>query len=331
MSDNSTPQGTDLNSAAAAISAMMAPLEDKAPEAEAQDVLEDDASILSEEYEEEEQSLDEYEDDHDDGDDVDQDDSQTLDILAATVEVDGEELTVEELKNGHLRQRDYTRKTQELAEIRKSMEAELAEVEQERQMYAQGLPLLVQRIQALAIEEPDWDTLYDADPVMAAKAERQFRKQQEERQAQLQAVRQEQERLHQIEVQKAEKLKAQYVDQQRQILPDLIPEWRDSRVAESEAQKLRTFLLSEGFSEEDVNGLKNATLVKVARKAMLYDQGKSRATQAKKKPAKRTAKTLKSGSRGSQPKPKSGAEQARQRFRQTGSVNDAANYIKSLL
>jgi hypothetical protein len=65
--------------------------------------------------------------------------------------------------------------------MRKSMEAELAEVEQERQMYAQGLPLLVQRIQALAIEEPDWDTLYDADPVMAAKAERQFRKQQEER------------------------------------------------------------------------------------------------------------------------------------------------------
>jgi hypothetical protein len=177
-----------------------------------------------------------------------------------------------------LRQRDYTRKTQELAEMRKSMEAELAEVEQERQMYAQGLPLLVQRIQALAIEEPDWDTLYDADPVMAAKAERQFRKQQEERQAQLQAVRQEQERLHQIEVQKAEKLKAQYVDQQRQILPDLIPEWRDSRVADSEARKLRTFLLSEGFSEEDVNGLKNATLVKVARKAMLYDEGKSRAT-----------------------------------------------------
>src|SRR5210317_2638548 len=78
MSDNSTPQGTDLNSAAAAISAMMAPLEDKAPEAEAQDALEDDASILSEEYEEEEQSLDEYEDDHDDGDDVDQDDSQTF-------------------------------------------------------------------------------------------------------------------------------------------------------------------------------------------------------------------------------------------------------------
>jgi hypothetical protein len=137
----------------------------------------------------------------------------------------------------------------------------------------------------------------------------------------LQAVRQEQERLHQIEVQKAEKLKAQYVDQQRQILPDLIPEWRDSRVADSEAQKLRTFLLSEGFSEEDVNGLKNATLVKVARKAMLYDEGKSRATQAKKKPVKRAAKTLKSGSRGSQPKPKSGAEQARQRFRQTGSVS----------
>jgi len=331
MSDNSTPRGTDLNSAAAAISAMMAPVEDKAPEAEALDVSEDDASILPEDYEEEEQSLDEYEGDPDGGDDVDQGDDQTFDILATTVEVDGEELTVEDLKNGHLRQRDYTRKTQELAEARREMEAEFAQVEQERQMYAQALPLLVERIQASAIEEPDWDTLYEADPTMAAKAERQFRKQQEERQAQLQAVRQEQERLRQIEAQKAEQMQAQYLDQQRQMLPDLIPEWRDSTVAKSEAQKLRTFLLSEGFSEADVSGLKNATLVKLARKAMLYDEGKSRATQAKKTPVKRTAKTLKSGSRGSQPKPKSGAEQARQRFRQTGNVNDAANYIKSLL
>lgn len=36
-----------------------------------------------------------------------------------TVEIDGKELTVDELKNGYLRQSDYTKKTQELANQRK--------------------------------------------------------------------------------------------------------------------------------------------------------------------------------------------------------------------
>lgn len=37
-------------------------------------------------------------------------------------EIDGQELTLDELKNGYLRQSDYTKKTQELAEKRKELE-----------------------------------------------------------------------------------------------------------------------------------------------------------------------------------------------------------------
>jgi len=39
-----------------------------------------------------------------------------------TVEIDGKEVTIEELKNGYLRQSDYTRKTQQLANQRKEFE-----------------------------------------------------------------------------------------------------------------------------------------------------------------------------------------------------------------
>ena len=39
-----------------------------------------------------------------------------------TVEIDGKEVTIEELKNGYLRQADYTRKTQELSNQRKEVE-----------------------------------------------------------------------------------------------------------------------------------------------------------------------------------------------------------------
>lgn len=338
MSDNSTPQGTDLYSAQNAIRSMLAPQEDNvttddALEAEAAQV--DDAEMPDGQEEEYEAQADNSpvegsESDLDDEDDDDGDQYGTLD-LSTTLEVDGEEITIEELRSGHLRQKDYTRKTQELAEHRKAVEAKDQEMDRERAEYAQLLPALAERIQQEAKQEPDWDTLYDTDPVMAAKAERQWRKEQEERVAQLQAVQAEQQRMQQIEAQKREQMQQSYLEQQRQILPDIIPEWRDSKVAATEATQIRDFLLGEGFSEQDVSGMSNATLVKLARKAMLYDRGETRANQVKAKPKKPRAKTLKSGSRASQPKRTSAAQEAQNRARKTGRVNDAAAAIKALL
>jgi hypothetical protein len=166
---------------------------------------------------------------------------------------------------------------------------------------------------------------------MAAKAERQWRKEQEGRTAQLQAVQAEQQRMQQIATQKQEQMQQSYLEQQRHILPDIIPEWRDKKVAATEATQIRDFLLGEGFSEQDVSGMSNATLVKLARKAMLYDRGETRANEVKAKPKKPRTKTLKSGSRASQPKRTSAAQEAQNRARKTGRVNDAAAAIKALL
>ena len=338
MSDNSTPQGTDLYSAQNAIRSMLAPQEDNvttddALEAEAAQV--DDAEMPDGQEEEYEAQADNSpvegsESDLDDDEDGDGDGYGTLD-LSTTLEVDGEEKTIEELRSGFLRQKDYTRKTQELAEHRKAVEAKDQEMDRERAEYAQLLPALAERIQQEAKQEPDWDTLYDADPVMAAKAERQWRKEQEGRVAQLQAVQAEQQRMQQIEAQKQQQMQQSYLEQQRQILPDIIPEWRDKKVAATEATQIRDFLLGEGFSEQDVSGMSNATLVKLARKAMLYDRGETRANEVKAKPKKPRAKILKSGSRASQPKRTSAAQEAQNRARKTGRVNDAAAAIKALL
>ena len=338
MSDNSTPQGTDLYSAQNAIRSMLAPQEDNvttddALEAEAAQV--DDAEMPDGQEEEYEAQADNSpvegsESDLDDDEDGDGDGYGTLD-LSTTLEVDGEEKTIEELRSGFLRQKDYTRKTQELAENRKAMEAQYQEIERERAEYAQLLPAMAERIQQAAEQEPDWDTLYDTDPVMAAKAERQWRKEQEGRVAQLQAVQAEQQRMQQIEAQKQQQMQQSYLEQQRHILPDIIPEWRDKKVAATEATQIRDFLLGEGFSEQDVSGMSNATLVKLARKAMLYDRGETRANEVKAKPKKPRTKTLKSGSRASQPKRTSAAQEAQNRARKTGRVNDAAAAIKALL
>jgi hypothetical protein len=333
MSDTNTPQGIDVNTAQNAIMDMIAPKQDTAssePEAlevEAEEVIEVEAEMPEEEATNEEVDTDGELEATEEAEELE---DQSFDILAQTVEVEGEEITVEELKRGNLRQRDYTRKTQELAEARREMEAQNAEVVRERQQYAQLLPALAERLEQQVVEEPDWDTLYDADPNMARKAERQFRKQKEEREAQLQAIRAERERIQVLEAENQERMKAEFTARQREMLPEIIPEWRDTKVAQKEATDLRSFLLKEGFLEADINELRHAGLVKIARMAMMFDQGQSKAVKAKAKP-KPKAKTMKTGTRGTQPRPKAASEQALQRARQTGRVQDAAAAINNLL
>lgn len=46
----------------------------------------------------------------------------TSEPKAETIEIDGKQVSVDELKSGYLRQSDYTRKTQELARIKKDLE-----------------------------------------------------------------------------------------------------------------------------------------------------------------------------------------------------------------
>ena len=337
MAENNNPLGTDLYSAQNAIRAMLAPEEDNAAatdalEAEATEEVVEEAEP-SEEMEatgEDNSVVEGSEEELEVEEDAESSEDESFDILGAIVEVDGEEITVEELKAANLRQRDYTRKTQELAEQRKALEAKELELDGERAQYNQLLPALKERLEYKE-PEPDWDTLYDTDPTMAAKAERQWRKQQEERQAQIAAVQAEQQRVQALQQQKVQQMQEQYVTQQREMLPEVIPEWRDSKVAAQEATQIRDFLLGEGFTEQDISGLTNATLVKLARKAMLYDRGETRVTAAKAKPKKARAKTLKSGTKASQPRPKSDAQKAIQNAKKSGRVQDAAQAIKALL
>lgn len=334
MAENNTPNGIGLSEAQNAISAMMAPQEDNATEVDAQaeetEVLE--AEMLDEEEGEETPEAEASDLGDEDETYEDDDTSQDFDIMAAAVEVNGEEKTVEELKSGYLRQQDYTRKTQALSEEKKAFAEQVAAVDQERAQYAEALPMLAQQIQQSVEQEPDWDTLYDTDPALAAKAERQWRKQLEDKQKQLQAVQVEQQRMQQIQQQRMDQARAQFVEQQREVLPDLIPEWRDTKVAAQEAGEIREFLLQTGFPEQDIDGMNSALLVKMARLAMLQARGANRADKAKAKPKPaKGSKTMRAGSRGTQPKPKNAVREAQQRLKTTGRVNDAAAAIKALL
>ena len=328
MADNSNPLGTDIASAQNAIKAMMTPLEED-------NVVSGDAQGDEPEADYAEPEGETYEAEPEVGEDTEDysDDDLGEETRTYRVKVNGEEIEVteDELLNGYSRQQDYTRKSQELAERRKAIEALEQEIEAERYQYAELLPRMRQQLEQQLQAEPDWDKLYEQNPIEATKLERQWRQAKQQREAQIKAVEEEQARLSQIQQRKLQAEMQKHIEAEQARLTQVIPEWKDTNKAQKEAAEIREFLLTEGFSEQDVNSIQHAGLVKMARNAMLYERGKQRITEAKTGRKAESPKQMKPGSKGSQPRKRSDVEKAQTRLRQTGRVADAANVIKSLL
>jgi chromosome segregation ATPase len=327
MAENSNPLGTDLQSAQQAIRAMMAPLEDNATgeDAPLEEASEGEGYDAQAEYNESEA------DDGQDTEGYDDEEPQGAPDRY-NVKVNGEEIevTLDELLNGYSRQSDYTRKSQELAERRKSIEALEQEITAEREQYAELLPRMREQLQQQLQAEPDWDKLYEQNPVEAVKLERKWKEVKQQREQQIQAVQAEQQRLMTIRQRQMQEQVAKQLEAEQARLPDMIPEWKNSETAKKEAKEIRDFLLTKGFSEQDVDGITHAGVVALARNAMLFEKGRAKISEAKGQ-AKPGPKPMRAGSQGTQPRRRGDVEKAHQRLKQTGRVTDAAQVIKSLL
>ena len=331
------PNGIGLHEATLAISKLLGPEEDNQEETEA---LDPEMGEAEEDYEGEVDAEDggdeaEYDDEAElDEDDSEEEASQELpDDVTVKVKVDGEEVevTLAELRNGYSRTSDYTRKAQALAEERKAFQSEADTIRQERAQYAELLPLLQQQLMQQASAEPDWDSLYNEDPIEAARLERQWRKSREEQAYRLQAIEAEQQRLAQEQA--ADQMRAiqAFVEAERAKLPDVIPEWKDQEVMVAEAKELRDWALSQGLTEQDVEGLRQASHIALLRKAMLYDRGRTKVQQAKASP-KKGAKVIRPGSSGSQVNVRSTeVKRASQRLVRSGRISDAAALLDKLI
>lgn len=330
--------GIGLHEATLAISNLLGPEEDNQEEAEAldQETGQEAEAEEVEEYEEEaEYEETEAEEDSDpDDEEYEEEATQELsDDLTVKVKVDGQEMevTLAELRNGYSRTADYTRKATALAEQRKAVEAEVEAIRAERAQYAQMLPILQQQIQQQNAAEPDWDTLYDEDPIEAARLERHWRRTKEEQTQRLAAIQAEQQRLAEEEAKQRTQQMQAVVEAERARLPEVIPEWKDQATMMKEAQELREWATSNGLTEQDINSLTQAAHIALVRKAMLYDKGKRNMEKAK-QPGQKKARVVRPGSGNSSAKPGSvDLKRASKRLAQTGSVMDAAALLDKLI
>jgi len=243
-----------------------------------------------------------------------------------TVKVDGKEVevTLDELQKGYSRTQDYTRKTQQIAETRKAVDAEASAIRAEREQYAQLLGALKQQLEST--EAPiDMDRLYNEDPIEWVRQSEVMR----QRQDKLAAIQSEQQRLSQLTAQqRAQEMNAHLATQQEALI-QAVPEWKDSKKAQAEKALLVEFGKKIGFSDDELKNVYDHRAVVALRKAALYDQMMSKRGQIKPvinngpRPAKPSAAGRVSTTTES--------TRAKQRLAKSGRVNDAASAIELLL
>lgn len=244
-----------------------------------------------------------------------------------TVKVDGKEVEVslDELQKGYSRTQDYTRKTQQIAEVRKHAEAELQAVRAEREQYAHLLGALEAQVQQATQPNIDWERLYQEDPIEWVRQREVMRENQEKNAA----IQSEKQRLSQLSQQEQMQQHQMVLQQEQEALVAAIPEWKDSKKAAAEKAMLVQFGQKAGFSPDELKNVLDHRAVVLLRKAALYDQMVSKRGQIKPvtnngpRPAKPGAAGRVSNN--------TEALRAQQRLAKTGRVDDAADAIYKLL
>jgi len=321
-------QAMNMADAASAISAMMAPEEGQAQVDETQpaEVSDEDTEVAASEDDDsgvedapDDESAEEQSEESEESEEQEQ--PQTF-----TVKVDGKEVdvTLDELQKGYSRTQDYTRKTQQIAEVRKQVEQETQAVRAERQQYAQLLGALQAQLQ---VSEPqvDLERLYNEDPIEWVRQKEVLR----ERQEKAYAIQAEQQRLSYVGQQEQQRAMEEHLESQKDALLAALPEWKDPKKAKAEKALVLESAKSVGFSDEDLKSVYDHRLVLLLRKAAMYDQMVSK-RQGIKPVVNNGPRPAKPGAAG-RVSTTTESTRAKQRLAKTGRVDDAASAIELLL
>ena len=330
MTNNAKPIGlqTNLEQTEQSFESFLTPDEQPENEIEEQateELVNEEEIIEDDEPFEEELEAAEEEDEPQE-DQVEEEESEQPQLY--TIKVDGEEteVTLEELQNGYSRQRDYTRKTQELAQQRKAIEAQQQEISQKDAIYSQLLPKMEATLKGELENEPDWSALYEADPIAYVREKDIWN----EKKQKLQAVQAEAQRLQQESAMEQQKKLQQFVEYGNQQLLEQIPEWQDNEVASKEKMAIRDYGVNVlGYTPQEMDSVYDYRVLLGLRNAWLQHKT-VQATKVKPTEKKAAARTARPGT-SNVPKSTTPVKKARQKLAKTGKVQDAAKLFEQLL
>jgi len=283
-------------------------------DAEGQDDIED-AEVL------EDEATDVDDDDTEDDTDLDEEPEQ---LYSVKVYGDEKKVTLDELRRGYSGQQAIQQGMQQVASAKKEVEqvyaalqAETQRVQQLRQQFESG--------SFTAPPKPPSDEMFKDDPIGYMEAKIAYDRKAAEwqqQQHQLQALDQQQRHIQQQALQA-------HLHQEMQTLQQTIPEFSDPKRASGLKEKLVQTGLAYGFDAAALDQITDAKTVQVLYDAMKYREmmgakGEAERRVEKARPvvkpgAKKPAKSSKAKQR----------QQAVARMKQTGSVDDVANFLLS--
>ena len=267
------------------------------PEEELETVdVTDDIENEVEELEDEEQAEDETIDDEEE----------------SFFDIDGEEITlsqIREWKQGGLRQSDYTKKTTEVADQRKALDAK--SLQQDAAL--KSLNDKVDALDSLISEEEasvNWDELAEDDPAEYLKQERKLKAKKA--------------KLKEAKAQQKTQFDAKLAEESN-ILISKIPAWSDPKVMDKEFKAALEYASSMGM---DLTGVSDHRIYLNLVKASKFDELDSKKALTAKK-VRKAPKAVKAVKGRAKARP-SDLQDAKTRLRKTGSKADAVNAILKL-
>lgn len=272
------------------------------------DLLEEDEQLEGAEEAEEEGLPEEEQQPEDEAED---DDGELIEIEGKSYKVP------KELKDMVLMHKDYTQKTQAVAEQRRAVEERAQALEQRERALGDSFEKAVEfrKVQdrLAEFERLDWNAIVDADPVQAQKLTIAYQQLQRDAQAKYAELQQSQGQVQQLTEQQRQQMLAEAQQELRARLPDFGPQL---------AEQIRQAAQEYGIKSEELDGLTDARHVHI-----LHDAMKWRALQAQKPTAMQRVATAAPAIKPQAAQPKRQNQAALDRLKKNGRAEDLAAFL----
>ena len=235
------------------------------------------------------------------------------------VEIDGKSYKVpKELKDMVLMHKDYTQKTQKVADDRRAVEERAQALQQREAIMSQTFEKAVEfrevQNRLNQYEQIDWQGLAESDPVQAQKLHFQYTQLQRDAQAKYNALQQAHHQQEQLTQEQRQQQLRQAESDLKQRVPDFGPQIAEKIV--------KTAKDAYGFTPQELEGLTDARHVHV-----LHDAMKWRELQAQKPKAMRAVAEAPRAIKPAAAQPKRTNQAASERLRKSGRMEDLAAFL----
>ena len=320
---------TNMEEAVTSFEQYLEPEEDNPEEAQAE--LQADETVEEEIVEEEELLADDFEETEETEtlDDEQDEIEEVSEPQLYAVKINGEdvEVTIDELQSSYSRQADYTRKTQELAQQRKTVKEQQSEVAKNEAIYKELLPKMEAALSESLGDEPNWETLYSNDPIGYVRERDLWN----EKQQKLQAVQAEQTRLQEEDQVKQQEQIQKYMQYGEKQILNHVPEWKDNTIQQEEKLAIRDHAINDlGFTAEEINQVYDYRLLMGLRNSWMQNKTQK---AVKKKPTQKASARNRVAKPGSVSRKKTSTplKKSKARLAKSGKVQDAAKVFEQLI